>query len=156
MHMGEANFFVWKCITAFRCVLNFHQHLGDRKCYRFYRNGLHSKTLYRMTSKNWNPILLVWTAKTELFDTPTWKIPQTKWAPSCTQSPQAPWPAVGHQQRLWSTGIFLLQDFCDKTMDAVTELDQSSQSKQLNFLNSSEPLLAPTRWPKSLRTLGTR
>ena len=40
---------------------------------------------------------------------------------SRTQSPQALWPEVGRQERLWGTGILLLQDFCSKTMEAVTE-----------------------------------
>ena len=39
---------------------------------------------------------------------------------SHTQSPQALWPAVGCQERLWGTGILLLQDFCGKTMQAIT------------------------------------
>ena len=38
-----------------------------------------------------------------------------------TQSPQALWPAVNRQERLWGTGILLLQDFRGKTMQAVTE-----------------------------------
>ena len=33
---------------------------------------------------------------------------------SRTQSPQALWPAVGRQERLWGTGISLPQDFCGK------------------------------------------
>ena len=39
---------------------------------------------------------------------------------SRTQSPQALWPAVGRQKRLWRTGILLPQDLCHKTMQAVT------------------------------------
>ena len=35
------------------------------------------------------------------------------------QSPQALWPAVGRQERLWGTGILLLQDFRGKTMQAI-------------------------------------
>ena len=38
-----------------------------------------------------------------------------------SQSPQALWPAVGRQERLWGAGILLPQDFCGKTMQAVTE-----------------------------------
>ena len=52
---------------------------------------------------------------------------------SCTQSPQALWPAGGRQERLWGTGILLPQDFCGKTMEAVTDLAQSSQLKNLIF-----------------------
>ena len=37
-----------------------------------------------------------------------------------TQSPQALWPAVDHQERLWGTRILLTQDFRGKTMQAVT------------------------------------
>ena len=37
-------------------------------------------------------------------------------------------------------------------MEAVTE----QPIKKINFLNSPEPLLATNRWPKRLRTLGTR
>ena len=52
-------------------------------------------------------------------------------AQSCTQSPQALWPAVGRQERLWGTGILLPQNFCSKTMEAVMELIQSrTQSPQ--------------------------
>ena len=47
---------------------------------------------------------------------------------SHTQSPQPPWPAVGHQERLWGSGIVLPQDFCGKTIT----LSQGSQSKNLN------------------------
>ena len=32
------------------------------------------------------------------------------------QSPQALWPAVGHQENLWGTGILLPQDSCGKTL----------------------------------------
>ena len=38
---------------------------------------------------------------------------------SRTQSPQALWPVVGHQERLWGAGILLPQDFCGKTMQAI-------------------------------------
>ena len=55
---------------------------------------------------------------------------------SRTQRPQALWPAVGRQERLWGTGILLPQDFCGKTMEAATELIQSIQSKNLNFFES--------------------
>ena len=54
-----------------------------------------------------------------------------QWGP--TQSPQAFWSADGRQERLWGTGILLPQDFFGKTMEAVTELIQSSQSKNFNF-----------------------
>ena len=54
------------------------------------------------------------------------------------------------QERLWGTGILLPQDFWGKTMEAVTELIQSSQSKNLNFSNSPESLLAPAREIASL------
>ena len=64
---------------------------------------------------------------------------------SCTQSPQALWPAVVRQERLWGTGILLPQDFCGKTMEAIMELKWSSQSKNLIFFNSPESHLAPTR-----------
>ena len=37
-----------------------------------------------------------------------------------TQSPQALWPAVSRQERLWGTGILLLQNFRGKTMQVVT------------------------------------
>ena len=39
---------------------------------------------------------------------------------SRTQSPQALWPVVGLQERLWGTGILLPQDFCGKTMEVIT------------------------------------
>ena len=39
---------------------------------------------------------------------------------SRTQSPQALWPAVGRQERLWGTGILLPQDFCSETMQTAT------------------------------------
>ena len=39
-------------------------------------------------------------------------------------------PAVGRQERLWGTGILL-------PMEAITDLIQSSQSKNLNFLEFS-------------------
>ena len=49
--------------------------------------------------------------------------------------------------------FLFLQDFCRKTMQTVT----GQPIKKFNFFsNSPESLLAPTRWPKSLRTLGTR
>ena len=38
-----------------------------------------------------------------------------------THNPQALWPAVCHQERLLGTRILLPQDFCSKTMQAVTE-----------------------------------
>ena len=38
-----------------------------------------------------------------------------------TQSPKALWPAVSRQERLWGTGILLLQDFRGRTMQVVTE-----------------------------------
>ena len=63
----------------------------------------------------------------------------------CTQSPQAVWPAVGRQERLWGTGILLPQDYCGKTMEAVTELIQSSQSKNLNFFEFSR--VSPGAYP---------
>ena len=40
---------------------------------------------------------------------------------SRTQSPQALWPAVSRQERLWGHRILLPQDFCGKTMETVTE-----------------------------------
>ena len=40
---------------------------------------------------------------------------------SRTQSPQALWTVVSHQERLWSTGILLPQDFCGNKIQAVTE-----------------------------------
>ena len=39
---------------------------------------------------------------------------------SRTQSPLAFWSAGGRQERLWGAGILLPQDFCGKTMQAVT------------------------------------
>ena len=42
-------------------------------------------------------------------------------SPSRTQSPQALWPAVSRQERLWGHRILLPQDFCGKTMETVTE-----------------------------------
>ena len=39
---------------------------------------------------------------------------------SRTQSPQPLWPAVGREERLWGIGILLPQDFCGKTIEAVT------------------------------------
>ena len=56
---------------------------------------------------------------------------------SRNQSPQALWPAVGRQERLRGTGILLPQDFCGNTMEALTELFQSSQSKKLIFFEFS-------------------
>ena len=59
----------------------------------------------------------------------------------------------------WSPGktlgywILLPQDFCGKTMETVTE--QPSKKFRQNF-SSPESFLAINRWPKSLRTLGTR
>ena len=47
---------------------------------------------------------------------------------SRTQSPQALWPAVGSQERLWGTGNLLPQDF--KPL-------QGSQSKKFNFFEFS-------------------
>ena len=38
---------------------------------------------------------------------------------SRTQSPQALWPAVCRQGRLWGTGILLPQNFCGKTIQTV-------------------------------------
>ena len=66
-------------------------------------------------------------------------------AQSRIQSPQALWPAVGRQERLWGTGILLPQDFCGKTMEVSTELIQSSQSKNLNFYEFSR--LSPCAYP---------
>ena len=43
----------------------------------------------------------------------------SEWIQSCTQSSLAFWSAGGCQERLWGTGILLLQDFCSKTMQAV-------------------------------------
>ena len=40
---------------------------------------------------------------------------------SRTQSPQALWPAVSRQERLWGHPILLPQDFCGKTTETVTE-----------------------------------
>ena len=66
------------------------------------------------------------------------------------QSPQALWPAVVRQEKLWGTGILLLQDVCSKTMQAVTE-------QPINFFsNSLGSLLATYCWSKSLRSLVTR
>ena len=49
--------------------------------------------------------------------------------------------------------MLLPQDFCSKTMQAVT----GQPIKNFNFFsNSPEFLFATNRWPKSLRTLGTR
>ena len=39
---------------------------------------------------------------------------------SRTQSPQALWPAVCRQKRLWGTGISIPQEFCGETMQDVT------------------------------------
>ena len=36
-----------------------------------------------------------------------------------SQSPQALWPAVGRQERLWGIGILLPHDFRGKTMQAI-------------------------------------
>ena len=40
---------------------------------------------------------------------------------SRTQSPQALWPAVSRQERLWGTTILLPRDFCGKTMETVVQ-----------------------------------
>ena len=49
-------------------------------------------------------------------------------------------------------------EFCYRRISAVKQckLLQDSQSKSLIFSDSPESLLAPTHWPKSQRTLGTR
>ena len=39
---------------------------------------------------------------------------------SRTQSPQALWPAVGRQERLWGTGILLPQDFCARFLQSLS------------------------------------
>ena len=39
---------------------------------------------------------------------------------SRTQSPQAFWSAGGCLERLWGIGILFPQDFCSKTVNAVT------------------------------------
>ena len=70
---------------------------------------------------------------------------------SRTQSPNALWPAVGREKKLWGTGILLPQDFCGKTKQAVTE----QPMKKSNFFRILQSLLATKRWQKSLRTLGT-
>ena len=64
---------------------------------------------------------------------------------SRTKSPLALWPAVGPQERLWGTGILLPHDFCGKTMEAVMELIQSSQSKHLNVFEFSR--VSPGAYP---------
>ena len=60
---------------------------------------------------------------------------------SRNQSPQAFWSAFRRQERLWILEFYYrrkgLQDFCGKTMEAVTELIQSSQSKNLNIFEFS-------------------
>ena len=48
---------------------------------------------------------------------------------SRTKRRQAFWPAGGRQERLAGTGNLLPQDFCGKTMQAVTE----QPIKKLNF-----------------------
>ena len=48
-----------------------------------------------------------------------WEWIKTASLQSPIQSPQALLPAVCRQERLWSTGILLPQDFCGKTMQAV-------------------------------------
>ena len=47
--------------------------------------------------------------------------PRNKVAANRTQSPQALWPAISRQERLWGHRILLPQDFCGKTMETVTE-----------------------------------
>ena len=59
---------------------------------------------------------------------------------SQTQSPQALWPVVGCQERLWDTGILVLQDFCSKTMQAI----------------KGQPIKNFKYFKKSQRTLSTR
>ena len=61
---------------------------------------------------------------------------------SRTQSPQALWTAVSLQERLWEHRILLLQDFCGKTMETITE---QPIKKMGIFSMSPESLLAPTR-----------
>ena len=53
---------------------------------------------------------------------------------------------------LWVTGILLPQYFCRKTMQAVTGQPIVIIKKS----SSPQSLLATNRWPKRLRTLGTR
>ena len=65
---------------------------------------------------------------------------------SCTQNPQALWPAVGCQERLWGTGILLPQDFCGKTMEAITELIQSSLYQKKFFEFSRCPPADQKAW----------
>ena len=64
----------------------------------------------------------------------TWIVLPQK-SQSRTQSPLAFWSAGGRQERLWGTGICYRKIF---------------------FSNSPDSVLAPTRWPKSQKTLGTR
>ena len=61
------------------------------------------------------------------------------------RSPQAFWSAGGRQERLWGTGILLPQDFCDKTMQAVTQPLWDSQSKKKTKFQS--PKVSPGAHP---------
>ena len=67
-------------------------------------------------------------------------------------SPLAFCSAGGHQKRLWGTGILLLQDFCGKTMQAVT----GQPIKKIISFRILHSLMATNSWSKNLRTLGTR
>ena len=66
---------------------------------------------------------------------------------SRTQS-QALWPAVGRQERLGGTGILLPQDFCGKTMQAVT----GQPIKKIKFFRI---LQSPVSYPESSGSLAS-
>ena len=77
---------------------------------------------------------------------------------SLSQSPQALWPAVDCQVRLWGTGISLAQDFCGKTMQAVTKqpiknLNKSPVSKSLSWQPTADEL-EPEDFGSRLRGVG--
>ena len=75
---------------------------------------------------------------------------------SRTQSPQALWPAVSRQERLWGhrilSPLLLPQDFCGKTVETVTE----QPIKKIVFFRCPRCLPGVAPLPKTLKTLGTR
>ena len=59
---------------------------------------------------------------------------------SHTQTPQALWSAGGRQERVRGTGVLLSQDFCAKTMLAVTQPLWDSQSKNFSKISVIQSL----------------
>ena len=79
------------------------------------------------------------------------RVPQSR-----TQSPQASWSAGGARRDSWIMGL-LPQESCGwRFLVLLQWTAQNSQSKKSYFFHYASVSPGAARWPRSLRTLGTR